>query len=233
MSYQVNLDKFSGPLDLLLQLIEQKNLEVTDISLAQVTQEYLLYFQKNETILSQDLADFLVIASTLLLIKSKAILPTLEFTEEEKEEVLDLESRLRLLKFFKEKSLIIKESFNTSGYLFARIPWLEQKIQFSAPNNINCQILFESYKKILTKFNSEQIESIVVKNSPFISLEARIKELVSRLTQNNKFSLEEITTDNKMDFIVTFLAILHLAKEKIIDIKQNKLFESIWITNQS
>lgn len=235
MSYQVNLEKFSGPLNLLLQLIEKKNLEITEISLSQVTQEYLSYFQEQQSVLPQELANFLVVASTLLLIKSKAILPTLELSLTEEEEILDLESRLRLLKFFKEKGEVMRKMFQSSYYLFSRSPWLEQKIQFSPPVNVNCQILAQIFKKTLEKFKIEKNEVITVKIPRLITLEERIKELISRLTKEKNFSLEAVTFSNKIDkidFIVTFLAILHLAKEKIIKLKQDKHFKTIWITSK-
>ena len=98
--YEITTKEFSGPLDLLLQLVEKKNLEITEISLAQVTQDYVTYIGNQELVHPEELADFLVIASTLLLIKSKSLLPTLELEIEEQEEILDLENHLQLYKIY-------------------------------------------------------------------------------------------------------------------------------------
>lgn len=101
--FNIKTEQFSGPLDLLLRLIEERNLQITDISLSNVTNEYLEYIKQAESS-TNELADFLVIASTLILIKSKAILPTLELSSEETEEILDLKERLILYKIFKQKT---------------------------------------------------------------------------------------------------------------------------------
>lgn len=104
--FEIKTEQFSGPLDLLLKLIEERNLEITEISLSSVTNEYLDYIKQIESN-TNELADFLVIASTLILIKSKAILPTLELSSEETEEILDLKERLIVYKIFKQKTQII------------------------------------------------------------------------------------------------------------------------------
>lgn len=104
--FNINTEKFSGPLDLLLRLIEEKNLNINDIALSSVTNEYLEYI-KSIKANPNELADFLVIASTLILIKSKSILPTLELSSEETEEILDLKERLIVYKIFKDKSFYI------------------------------------------------------------------------------------------------------------------------------
>ncbi len=230
--YEITTEKFSGPLDLLLQLVEKKNLEITEISLAQVTQDYVTYIGDQALVHPEELADFLVIASTLFLIKSKSLLPTLELKTEEEEEILDLENRLQLYKIYKEQGIKIYEIWNKGFYLFTRLPWKDTKIKFSPPKNFSLSCLTKSFKKVLESFE-EEIPLEEKKIIKVVTLKQRIKELVQKLTQGKDYRLEELVPDKnkRIELVLTFLAILYLVKEDVVKIKQEKNFGSIWISN--
>ncbi len=104
MPYKVKLEQFEGPLDLLLELIEKEKLDITNLSLTKVADEYLSYIEDRENITLDSLASFLSVASRLILIKSRALLPLLKFSEEEEEEIKDLEYQLAEYKKFKDLS---------------------------------------------------------------------------------------------------------------------------------
>jgi segregation and condensation protein A len=230
--YQISTEQFTGPLDLLLQLVEKKNLEITEISLAQVTQDYMTYVGDQTLVYPEELADFLVIASTLLLIKSKSLLPTLELETEEQEEILNLENRLQLYKIYKEQGVKMYEIWNKHFYLFTRPPWKDAEVKFSPPKNISLSSLSQCFKKVLESFE-EEIPLEEKKITKVVTLKQRIKELVHKLTQGKGYSLEELVPDKnkRIELILTFLAVLYLVKENIIKIKQEKNFGSIWISN--
>lgn len=230
--YQISTEQFTGPLDLLLQLVEKKNLEITEISLAQVTQDYINYVGDQTLVHPEELADFLVIASTLLLIKSKSLLPTLELEAEEQEEILDLENRLQLYKIYKEQGVKMYEIWNKHFYLFIRPPWKDTEVRFSPPKNISPSSLSKSFKKVLESFE-EEIPLEEKKIIKIVTLKQRIKGLVQKLTQGKDYSLEELVPDKnkRIELVLTFLAVLYLVKENIIKIKQEKNFGSIWISN--
>lgn len=230
--YNVSIQQFTGPLDLLLQLVEKKNLEITKISLAQVTQDYMNYIGDQTLVHPDELADFLVIASTLLLIKSKSLLPTLELKSEEQEEILDLENRLQLYKIYKEQGTKMYELWNKYSFLFTRPPWKDTEVKFSPPKNLSLSSLSQSFKEVLKSFE-EEIPLKEKKINKIVTLKQRIKELVHKLTQGKKYKLEELVPDKnkRVELILTFLAVLYLVKENIIKIKQEKNFGSIWISN--
>jgi segregation and condensation protein A len=230
--YNVSTQQFTGPLDLLLQLVEKNNLEITEISLAQVTQDYMNYVGDQTLVHPEELADFLVIASTLLLIKSKSLLPTLELETEEQEEILDLENRLHLYKIYKEQGIKMYEIWNKHFYLFTRLPWKDTEVKFSPSKNISFSSLSQSFKKMLESFE-EEIPLEEKKIIKITTLKQRIKELVQKLTQGKDYSLEELVPDKskRIELVLTFLAVLYLVKENIIKIKQEKNFGSIWISN--
>jgi len=232
--YEIKTQKFSGPLDLLLQLVEKNNFEITEISLAKVTQDYLAYINDQDLIVPEELADFLVIAATLLLIKSKTLLPVLALKPEEEEEIIDLENRLQLYKKYKERGKEIEKLWQKGYNLFTRVPWKDVVVEFSPPPHFAMNNLLESFKKILAEFE-EPTALKEKKIAKIISLKERIQELIEKLTQGENYNFEELTNqekDNKMDLIVTFLAILYLAKENLIRIKQDKNFSSLWISSQ-
>jgi len=230
--YNVSTQQFSGPLDLLLQLVEKKNLEITEISLAKVTQDYLNYIGDQALVRPEELADFLVIASTLLLIKSKCLLPTLGLEVEEEEEILDLENRLQLYKIYKEQGVKIYERWSKNFYLFTRPAWKDIRIKFSPPNNISLPRFPQFFKKVLGAFE-EEASLQEKKITKIVTLKQRIQELVRKLTKGKDYNLEELVPDKnkRIDLIITFLAVLYLVKENIIKIKQEKNFGSIWISN--
>ncbi|MGC8651298.1 MAG: segregation and condensation protein A [Minisyncoccia bacterium] len=234
--YQVSTQQFTGPLDLLLQLVEKKNLEITELSLAQVTQEYVSFVSEEQAINPEDLADFLVIASTLLLIKSRSLLPSLSLGQEEETEIMDLETRLKLYKLYKEAGIKIKEMFKKEIFVLSRPSWKNIETQFSPPPHFVLENLASSFLTILQEIKGEETKPLAEKKIyTIISLEERIKELIERLTHGTKFNLKDLSLnkEDKVDLILTFLAVLHLAKQKIIKLNQNNNFDDIWITNQS
>ena len=230
--YQVSVKQFNGPLDLLLQLVEKRSLEITQLSLAEVTQDYLNSINSRAA-LAEDLADFLVIASTLLLIKSKSILPALDIKDEEKEEILDLEERLRLYKRYKDKAKELKELFLKKKYLFGRQIFEKTEIKFLPPPNFSIVNLPEAYKRILA-LPEEKVFLKEEKIKKIATLKERIQELIKKLTKGNLYCLADLVSQKtrKAELIITFLAILHLSKEKLVAIKQEENFGDIWISSK-
>lgn len=235
--YEVKITNFSGPLDLLLKLVEEKNLEITELSLKEVTEDFLRHLQENQNIPLDELADFLVIASTLILIKSKAILPFLKLSQEEEQEVIDLENRLKLYKIFKDLSLNLKAILEKKQILFPRISKSIENLNntyFFPPKRFSLEELSQVFSNIIKDLEiKEPLPEKRIQKA--ISLKNRIEQLINSLEDifKNKDQCEfhEIVKEknNKLDLILTFLALLHLVKEKIIFLKQEKNFGKIWI----
>src|SRR3989344_5072992 len=120
-NFQVKQGLYTVPLDKLLELIEAQHLDISQISLANITADYLNYIKSLESLLSPaELSDFLVIATRLLLIKSKILIPSLELTEEEEGEIYDLELRLKIFQEFKAVSLHIQNSWSATSQIRTR-----------------------------------------------------------------------------------------------------------------
>ncbi|MBU4338909.1 segregation/condensation protein A [Patescibacteria group bacterium] len=233
MSFTVKLEQFEGPLDLLLELIQKEKLEITRISLAKVTDSYLGHLRENLDISSDNLADFLVVAARLILIKSKALLPILELTPDEEESIQDLEARLAMYKKFKEVSQLLGARFDKRQFSFSRKGFEGVKQGFFPPPDIDAGILEKTMSRILAEMpKAEKLAEESIKE--VMTLEQKIIELKSSLRHRIETSFKILTAraKDKTEIIVTFLAILELFKAKIITVEQKEIFGEIMISKK-
>jgi len=230
MPYKVKLKQFEGPLDLLLELIEKEKLDITNLSLTKVADEYLSYIEDRENITLDNLASFLSVASRLILIKSRALLPLLKFSEEEEEEIKDLEYQLAEYKKFKDLSKKIGKLYDSSIIIFSREGFWGVKGFFHPPKNINVFDLKKTFVEILSEIpTAEKLEQEVI--GEIVTLEEKIKHLYGQLEKKAEASFLETVSDtqSKVEIIMSFLAMLEMVKRKIIQAEQGKLFEDIKI----
>ena len=231
-AFKIKTEVFEGPLDLLLSLIEKRKLFINDISLAKVADDYIAYLQSLEKFPIADSADFLVIASTLLLIKSKSLLPNLSLTEDENRDVNDLEKRLKIYQRIKELSQHIKVQFGKNIIFYAEqrkmLPVFSPDATMTKENFLSAIV---SVIKALPKI--ENIPKAVVKK--VISLEEMISTLTNRIQSSIKMSFREfakVGKEERVNVIICFLAMLELVKQGIVSVKQNNHFDDIEIETQ-
>ncbi len=227
-NYKIKTEHFEGPLDLLLQLTEDQKLDITRVSLAKIADEYLEYIASAENITLEHLSDFLSVASRLILIKSKALLPTLELTEEEEEEISDLEHQLAEYKKFKEASKKIAEIFSGSQSAFSREGFLGQSVVFFPPENFGPENLAKTFSRILGEIPLiEKLEEEMVRE--VLTLEEKIEHLQSTLKERAETSFSELVKNakDKIEIVVSFLAMLEMVKQRIIHVEQGDLFSEI------
>ena len=228
MAYHIKLEQFEGPLDLLLQLTEQEKLDITRVSLAKIADQYLSYIAEAKDITLAHLADFLSIASRLILIKSKALLPMLEFTEEEEEEIKDLEYQLAEYKKFKDASVKLALIFDSPETSFSREGFLGFGNVFYPPAKIQASDLEKSFVKVLGEIPIiEKLQEEMVKE--VLTLEDRIVHLQDTLRERVQTSFAQLVADakDKVEVVVSFLAMLELVKQRIIHVEQGELFSEI------
>ncbi len=228
MSYSVKQEKFEGPLDLLLELIKKEELEITDFSLSQVADEYLDYIRDNEKINLANMAEFLSIASKLILIKSRALLPILKFSDEEEEEIEDLKLQLEKYKKFKEASKKLGEIVALGKISYSREGYKGIENTFFPPENFNIYDFKKYFSKIIEDIPEiEKLQEEIV--SEVVSLEERINEMENSLRSQVEISFSEMAlkAKDKVDIIVSFLAILEMVKQRLISVRQERLFEDI------
>lgn len=226
--YQVKLEKFEGPMELLLELIEKEKLSITELSLAHVTDQYLDFIKNNESINLGNLADFLTVASRLILIKSRALLPMLKFTDDEEAEIKDLTKQLEEYKKFKEASAKIGKMAEMKKICYSRESYAGVKALFYPPENFNVFDFKKYFLSVLAEIPIiEKLQEEYV--SEVVTLEQRINELQDSLRQRVETSFSEITSGaaDKVDVIVSFLAMLEMIKQRIVEAEQMELFQDI------
>ncbi len=231
-TYRVSLEVFEGPLDLLLRLIEQERLDITLISLALVTDQYLAYIAQLQEASAANLADFLAIAARLLVIKSRVLLPRPEQPEEEKEPDLgeELVDRLREYKRYKAAASALRALEEAEHRTYPRVappPKAEPKLQ---PGEASSADLWEAMKRVLAAHPPVAVVDRVV--SPIaVSLSECIQRVLERLVRvrRTRFSALMRQARSRLEVIVTFIAILELAKQQRVSVMQERLFGEIYI----
>lgn len=228
MIYKIKLDKFEGPLDLLLQLIESEDLPITEVSLAKVTEQYVEYLQTLEQKNPDELADFLVVAAKLLLIKSRVLLPALEVDLEE--DGFSLEDQLKLYREYAAASRRVGQFISKHRFAFAREKALFQTGVFAPPIGVTPKKLVAVFLDVLSALLPimELPKSAVLRT---LSIKEKIEELRSLILKRAETSFSAMIRGarNKTEIIVSFLALLELIKQKIINVSQENIFEDISI----
>lgn len=221
---------FEGPLDLLLSLIEQRQLDITTIALADVTEQFLGYIKRLENLDPTTLADYLAIAAKLLVIKSKAILPSLEIEPEEEDAGVDLESKLILYKQFKEVAKFLKHLDNRRKQSWTRLVSFEERINFYPDPSISTKELYGAVLAVLSQLKElDNLPKAKIKEA--VSIQEKINHLQLILGQQIETKLSDLvkSAKNKDEIIVTFLALLELIKQRIFSAEQDALFAEVVI----
>jgi segregation and condensation protein A len=228
--YQVKTEVFEGPLELLLDLVEKRKLFINEISLAQVADDYIAHLRQFEKMPVDFVSNFLIVASTLILIKSKSLLPALDLTPEETQDINDLERRLREYQKIRELSVHVKERFGVN-VSFPKGQTREREVVFAPSEEITTQSIFAAICEVIAHFPRKvKLPKVVVKK--VISLEEMMDRLATRITGSLKMSFRDfagVGKEEKVNVIVSFLAMLELVKQGMIAVTQHENSDDIQI----
>ncbi len=234
-AYTIALPVFEGPLDLLLHLIEREELEITAVSVAQVTGQYLAYLAELQTAeqpLHPDaLADFLVMAARLIWIKSRALLPRPPAVEEEEEDpAATLAQQLREYKRFKEAAhhLRAREAEHQVMYVRVARPLLPTPRLLAGQGSVSD--LWKAMQRALLALPPAQPAGILVTPLPF-TVHDKIDLITQRVGQPGAVHFGELLAlaDSRVEIVITLLAVLELMKRRQIVVEQTGLFGDILI----
>ncbi len=233
MAFTIKQQSFEGPLDALLSLIEKRKLFINDISLAKVADDYLAYVKSFQNFPIADSANFILVASTLVLIKSKSLLPNLDLTAEEQGDIADLERRLKIYKRIKDLSLGVRAIFG-KRILFLLEPRKVEPI-FSPDAGMTLSSLAMAVKDVLQNLpKKEFLPKAVVEK--VMSLEEMITNLTKRVTDSLRMSFREFSKSDKaskVHIIVSFLAMLELVKQGVISVTQDRHLDDITMETEN
>ena len=237
MKYSIHLNVYDGPLDLLCDMISKQKIDIKDISIIEITKQYLAYINMLEAMDLEVTSDFITMATKLLEIKSKYLLFLQRELDEEEDPRLELMEQLKEYKKYKKASEVLKDSVD-----YLNQPYYRNREEIIIDDKVDLnEIYIDSIKSILpyifkvknieeeneTK-KDERLNKIV--RGKIISVEEKIEYIQNILTTADKISFNNIIKDNTKDEVIaTFLSLLELIKAKEIVVVQENFFEDIII----
>ncbi len=223
-------ESFQGPLEALLDLIEARKLSISEVTLADVTDAYLAYVEKLPQMPLGETAQFILVASTLLLIKSRTLLPTLTLSEEERESVDELERRLARYAVIRKAAKGLRKQWGVSPYRFPK------RAPLRAPVFNPAEASVERVSGVLQRLISllPKTEALVeAAVAPVIALEDVIISMKKRITGAFRTHFSELTKEkDRHEVVVYFLAMLELVRHGNASVTQDKLFGDIMIESE-
>lgn len=233
--YPIKLDNFEGPLDLLCHLIDKNKMNIYDINLSQITDQYMEYLKKNESMNLEIASEFLVMASTLLYLKSKSLLPK---QEDEEEEITEEELIRRIIEYkkFKEISKVFKENYDTFSNRYFKlqenIELPKQKLEIVYESNLIPNLYKDLIQRNSTKLNqnAKNIEKIAIVENYTVS--SKVKEMFKALVKQKKFVFNKmfsIKKHSKQEVVTAFSGLLELSRRSKVETTQEELFGDITV----
>lgn len=249
--YTIRTEQFEGPLDVLLNLIEKRKLLINQITLGEVTEEFIQFANRLDGQRAlREKAGFVAIASILLLIKAKSLLPVLEITPEEEVDIADLEKRLKILEF-------MRVAAKKLGIVYGKTPIYEQgnfrrEIRIFAPSqDIHLTSIADAVRSVLSSLPKKEVELPKIRVRKVMSLEEMMERLSTRIHTAMKMTFTtfskapdmelppnatieeiiEVKKASKQHVVVSFLALLELVKQNMLIAEQAENFAEIAIEN--
>ena len=236
--YAIKIDNFEGPLDLLCHLIDKNKMNIYDINLSEITDQYIAYLKEQESLNLEIASEFLVMASTLLFIKSKNLLPK---QEEEEEEITEEELIRRIIEYkkFKEISKVLKENYIVYSNRYFKgqeeIELPKRKLE----KDYDKELIPKTYKNIVeinnekVNQNAKNIEKIAITDNYTVA--SKVKEMFKVLVKQKRFIFNKmfsIKKHNKQEVVTAFSGLLELSRRSKVETIQEELFGDI-IVNKS
>lgn len=225
--FAIKTEVFEGPLDLLLDLVEKRKLLINDISLADVTDEYMQYVTQMQAHSLPGTAQFVQLAATLLLLKSRSLLPVLELTEEEESSIEDLEERLKLYQIYRTAGKTVQSHFG-ARVAHGRQFVAKTKPLFTLDAYTEKDALVEAMYRVLSELPKKP-QKPTVRVRTTISLEEMMGRLKERIENHMRVRLSDLLEheSERTTVIVGFLAILESVKQGSVLVHQQTRFSDI------
>jgi len=233
--YKIKTANFEGPFGVLLNLVEERKLFINDLSLAQVTEDYLKYLNTLSNASPAEISSFVVVAATLILIKSKSLLPNLNLTSEEEGDIRNLEDRLKLFELYARLGINIKNMFGKK-IIFAPLERKNETLVFLPDDRITKESMMIFARDILGRIPKKVfLPEVEVKK--VVSIEEMIGKLTERIQKSLKMNFKDFAgsaqnKEEKIIVIVGFLAMLELVRQGMLYVAQKNNFEDIIIMKQ-
>lgn len=228
--FLIKTEVYEGPFEVLLDLIEARKLLVNDLALANITEDFIQHVRKQEAFPVEETANFIQIAATLLLIKSKSLIPDLALSEEENADVEDLKRRLAAYEKVRAAARELAHLYGKT--VMARAGWRPPEIVFAPSRDLSASALAEAFARVLAARESvEELPTARVK--PLVTIEEMMDRLAKRVQSALSLSFKEFanTTTERVEVIVSFLALLELVKQGAVRAEQFDAYGDIRISH--
>ena len=234
-AYKIKLPLFEGPLDLLLHLIKEHKMDIYDIQISLITEQYLEYIEMMKELNLEIAGDFLVMAATLIHIKSRMLLPIEETADTDEPEDPRLELVMKLLEYksFKDAALGLQEMQDEWAEVIPRVPLPDDSEEEGEPDlslfDLNLFDLLSAFNKLLEKAPPETVKI----TRDVLTVKSRMNHIIDILKANKSLAFEELFKDDIhfSSLLVTFIALLELIKLGLAKCYQKGSFSPIWIIN--
>ena len=230
--YQVRLDAFEGPMELLVHLIQVNKIDIYDIPIAALTEQYMAYLSEMRRFDIEVASEFLVMAATLLLIKSRMMLPKAPKETEEEEEDDDPRRELvrRIVEYqrYKKVSLLMEERAEDESRYVGRAP-TELPVRFAPPQGLSVQTLWDAFRTVLAVKRELTIPEAIVAHEEY-RVEDQMQMICERLleAEDGVMAFEDLfSVGTRDELVATFLALLELIRRRVAVVRQPKLFGPI------
>ena len=233
--YAIKIDNFEGPLDLLCHLIDKNKMNIYDINLSEITDQYIAYLKEQESLNLEIASEFLVMASTLLFLKSKNLLPK---QEEEEEEITEEELIRRIIEYkkFKEISKVLKENYIVYSNRYFKVQEEIELPKRKLEKDYDKELIPKIYKNIVeinnekVNQNAKNIEKIAITDNYTVA--SKVKEMFKVLIKQKRFIFNKmfsIKKHNKQEVVTAFSGLLELSRRSKVETIQEELFGDITV----
>ncbi|MHB8660655.1 MAG: segregation and condensation protein A [Minisyncoccota bacterium] len=228
--FSIKTEVYEGPFEMLLDLIESRKLLVNDLTLANITEDFIQHVRAQTAFPVEETANFIQIAATLLLIKSKSLIPDLALTEEENADVEDLKRRLAAYEKVREAARELARIYGKN--IMVRAGWRPPEIVFAPSRDLSANALAEAYARVLAARGAvKELPEARVK--PLVTIEEMMDRLAKRVQSAMTLSFKDFagSAKEKVEVIVSFLALLELVKQGAVAAEQFGIHGDIRISH--
>ena len=233
--YAIKIDNFEGPLDLLCHLIDKNKMNIYDINLSEITDQYIEYLKEQEKLNLEIASEFLVMASTLLYLKSKNLLPK---QEEEEEEITEEELIRRIIEYkkFKEISKVLKQNYLEYSNRYYKLPEEIELPRQKIEKEYKKDVIPDIYKNVIEKNeqkinqNAKNIEKIAITDNYTVA--SKVRQMFKVLVKQKSFifnKLFSLKKHNKQEVVTAFSGLLELSRRSKVETDQEELFGDIFV----
>ncbi len=236
--YAIKLNDFEGPLDLLCHLIDTNKMNICDINISDIADQYIEYLNQMEELNLEIASEFVIMASTLLYLKSKVLLPVVNDSEDDEKELTEEELLRRIIEYkkYKEVSNQLKQMYVNNYKIFFKD---EEKIKFNKKEldvNLDISVITKTYQKIIEKNknrlnrNAKNIRKIAITDTYTVS--SKVKEMYRELIRNKKFVFNKMYSErqcSKEEVVTAFTGLLEMSRRSKIQTSQEILFGDIMV----